>query len=118
MEILKPEIQNPVSRAQDSLRNKMPGITEMPSISEYLDFRKLLADYYQYRREISKNEIRPYNYGVFSAAANIKSPNYLKMIIEGRRNLSDDMIGKFGKALGFNKEQSDELAEYLEDTEV
>lgn len=109
MEILKPEIQNPVSKAQETLKGKLPTITEIPNISEYLDFRKLLADYYQYRREISKREIRPYNYGVFSAAANIKSPNYLKMIIEGRRNLSDEMIRKFAKALGFNKEQSDEF---------
>ena len=46
---------------------------------------------------------------MFSAAANIKSPNYLKMIVEGKRNLSDDMIGKFGKALGFNKEQTEEF---------
>ena len=109
MEILKSEVQSSSLRAQEPLKNLMPMITEMPNISEYLDFRKLLADYYQYRREISKNDIRPYNYAVFSAAANIKSPNYLKMIIDGRRNLSEDMIGKFAKALGFSKEQSDEF---------
>jgi uncharacterized protein (TIGR02147 family) len=87
----------------------MPGIVESPSVGEYLDFRKFLAAYYNYRRDISKNDIRPYTYGVFSAGADIKSPNYLKMIIEGRRNLSPEMIGKFAKALGLNKEQSDEF---------
>jgi uncharacterized protein (TIGR02147 family) len=88
---------------------KMPAIVEAPAVGDYLDFRKFLAAYYNYRREISKNDIRPYNYGVFSAGADIKSPNYLKMIIEGRRNLSPEMIGKFAKALGLNKEQTEEF---------
>lgn len=89
--------------------SKMPAMLEAPQIANYLDFRKFLADYYSYRREISKNDLRPYNYAVFSASANIKSPNYLKLIIEGRRNLSEDMIGKFAKAMGLNKEASDEF---------
>lgn len=54
-------------------------------------------------------DLRPYSYQIFSAAANIKSPNYLKMIIEGRRNLSDEMIGKFSKALGLTKDQTEEF---------
>jgi uncharacterized protein (TIGR02147 family) len=88
---------------------QMPAIIEAPIIGQYLDFRKLLADFYAYKREISKKDIRPYNYAVFSAAANIKSPNYLKMIIEGKRNLSLDMVARFAKAMGFNKEQSEEF---------
>lgn len=87
----------------------LPQFIEVPVLGQYLDFRKFLADYYSYRREISKKDIRPYNYAVFSAAADIKSPNYLKMIIEGKRNLSLDMVGKFSKALGLNKEQSEEF---------
>ncbi|WII72635.1 TIGR02147 family protein [Bdellovibrio sp. 22V] len=80
-----------------------------PVLSDYMNYRQFLADFYQYKRKASKGSLRAYNYAVFSAAANIKSPNYLKMIIEGKRNLSDDMIGKFGKALGFMKEQTEEF---------
>ncbi|WP_413559010.1 TIGR02147 family protein [Bdellovibrio sp. HCB209] len=80
-----------------------------PVLSDYMSYREYLADFYQYKRKASKGSLRQYNYAVFSAAANIKSPNYLKMIIEGKRNLSEDMIGKFGKALGFNKEQTEEF---------
>lgn len=80
-----------------------------PILSDYMNYRLYLADFYQYKRRASKGSLRAYNYAVFSAAANIKSPNYLKMIIEGKRNLSDDMIGKFGKALGFMKEQTEEF---------
>lgn len=84
-------------------------IIELPQLSEFLDYRKYLASYYHYRRAASAKDIRQYNYAVFSAAADIKSPNYLKMIIEGKRNLSDDMILKFAKALALNKEQTEEF---------
>lgn len=80
-----------------------------PVLSDYMSYRQFLADFYKFKRQASKGALRAYNYAVFSAAANIKSPNYLKMIIEGKRNLSDDMITKFGKALGFNKEQTEEF---------
>lgn len=79
-------------------------VSECPVLRNYLDFRVYLSDWYAFRRTQSKNDLRPYSYGVFSAAADIKSPNYLKMIIEGKRNLSDDMIAKFAKALGLTKE--------------
>lgn len=85
------------------------GSANPPQLSDYMSYRQFLADFYQYKRKSSKGSLRAYNYAVFSAAANIKSPNYLKMIIEGKRNLSDDMIGKFGKALGFMKEQTEEF---------
>jgi hypothetical protein, TIGR02147 len=80
-----------------------------PILSDYMNYRQFLADFYKFKRASSKGSLRAYNYAVFSAAANIRSPNYLKMIIEGKRNLSDDMIGKFGKALGLNKEATEEL---------
>ncbi len=80
-----------------------------PCLTDYMDYRSYLQDYYIHRRKLSANDRRPYNYAVFSAGADIKSPNYLKMIIEGRRNLSDEMTRKFSKALGHNKEQSDEF---------
>lgn len=102
---METEITKPVL----TTKAEMPAILEMPSLAEHLDFRKYLAEYYSYRREISKKDLRPYTYAVFSAGANIKSPNYLKMIIEGRRNLSPDMISKFAKALGLSKDQGEEF---------
>lgn len=80
-----------------------------PHLMDYMDYRLFLKDWYLNRRKLTQSELRPYSYQMFSAAANIRSPNYLKMIIEGRRNLSDDMIGKFGKAMGFGKEQTEEF---------
>lgn len=80
-----------------------------PILSDYMDYRLFLADFYRFKKDQTKSSLRPYNYAIFSAAADIKSPNYLKMIIEGKRNLSMDMVGKFARACGFNKAQSDEF---------
>ena len=94
----------------DSLHQSEPVKTPPPpDLSNYMDFRQYLNDFYEFRREQTKHQLRPYNYQTFSAAADIKSPNYLKMIIEGKRNLSEDMIGKFARAMGMNKEQGEEF---------
>lgn len=80
-----------------------------PELNNYMDFRQYLRDYYEFRREQTKHQLRPYNYQTFSASADIKSPNYLKMIIEGKRNLSEDMIGKFARAMALTKDQGEEF---------
>lgn len=78
-------------------------------LSRYLDYRKFLRDFYEYKKELSKVSHLQYTFAVFSAAADIKSPNYLKLIIDGKRNLSGEMIFKFAKALGLTKEQTEEF---------
>ena len=80
-----------------------------PILSDYMDYRLFLADFYHYKKALTRTSIRPYSYAIFSAAADIKSPNYLKMIIEGKRNLSPDMVAKFAKACGLNKAHTDEF---------
>ena len=82
---------------------------ERPKLSAYTDFRVYLRDYYNYKRRLTKKDFRPYSYGTFAAAADIKSPNYLKLIIDGERNLSSDMTRKFARALGLAKEEADEF---------
>lgn len=86
-----------------------PSVAQAPNLGEYTDFRQYLKDVYEYRRATEGTGLRPYSYSTFSAAADIKSPNYLKLIIEGRRNLSEDMIGKFGRALRLSKVEVEEF---------
>lgn len=81
----------------------------LPVLSEYMDYRLFLADFYRAKKAQTRHAIRPYSYAIFSAAADIKSPNYLKMIIENKRNLSLDMVAKFARACGFNKTQTEEF---------
>lgn len=81
-----------------------------PVLGSFTDYRKYLQAFYFFKKSSSENSIRPYSYATFSAAADIKSPNYLRMIIEGQRNLSSEMTKKFSKALGLNKEDSEEFS--------
>ncbi len=82
---------------------------EAPVLASYTDFRQYLSDYFDYKKHESAGALRPYTYSMFSVAANIKSPNYLKLIIEGKRNLSNEMILKFAKALRLSREDTDEF---------
>ena len=91
---------------------------QVPELSQYMDYRKYLGDFYAYKREQTKKDIRPYSYQMFSAAANIKSPQYLRLIIEGKRNLSIDMVAKFAKALNLQKEQTEELKNLVNYTQA
>lgn len=82
---------------------------EAPLLATYTDFRQYLKDVYAYRRQSESTGVRSYSYSAFSAAADIKSPNYLKLIIEGRRNLSEDMIARFARALRLQKNETEEF---------
>lgn len=76
---------------------------EKPVLSTYTDYRAYLNDHFEYRRFETRHQLRPFSYSDFSAAADIRSPNYLKLIIAGERNLSPDMCKKFGRALRLEK---------------
>lgn len=91
-----------------------------PQLSSYVDYRLYLKDYFDFKRKTESTSLRPYTYSVFSASADIKSPNYLKLVIEGARNLSDQMAIKFSKALRLNKASTEEfclLVRYGQETD-
>ncbi len=81
-----------------------------PQLAMYTDFRHYLKDFYLYKKQTQSSPVRSYSYATFSAAADIKSPNYLKLIIDGQRNLSDGMIKKFARALQLSKVELEEFA--------
>ncbi len=92
----------------------------VPNVSEYLDYRLFLRDYYDFKKKTESSILRPYTYSVFSAAADIRSPNYLKLVMESQRNLSPQMAVKFAKALRLNRFQTEEfclLVAYGQETE-
>ncbi len=106
---------------QTTIWPNQESLTKLPNLSDYMDFRLYLKDFYNFKREQSRNEYRVYNYAMFAAAANIKSPNYLRLIINGKRNLSVDMISKFALALSLNRFEVEEfkwLVLYGQETEA
>lgn len=74
---------------------------ECPQVREYLDYRKFLRDFFNYKKQ-SSNE---YSYRVFARVADISSPSHLKMVMDGKRNLTHSTVSKYKKAIGFNVSQ-------------
>ena len=74
----------------------------MKDIFKYIDYRAFLADFYQEKKKTT----RFFSYRYFADRANIKSPVFLKQVIDGERNLTRTMIEKFISALNLNKKES------------
>ncbi|MGZ3746032.1 MAG: TIGR02147 family protein [Pseudobdellovibrionaceae bacterium] len=71
-------------------------------IFEYDNYRLFLKDSYFHL----KNENKKFSFRYFSRLAGFKSPNILKRVMEGQRNLSPQSIPKFVQALKLNKEEA------------
>jgi uncharacterized protein (TIGR02147 family) len=95
-----------------------PQVIASPKLGVYTDYRAYLRDFYEFRREQTKYELRPYSYATFAASADIKSPNYLKLIIDGQRNLSREMAAKFARALQLNKDETEEFIALVDFTQA
>jgi|WetSurMetagenome_2_1015567.scaffolds.fasta_scaffold10555_3 uncharacterized protein (TIGR02147 family) len=74
----------------------------MREIYKYIDYRRYLADYYAEKKKLQ----RYFSYRFFARQAGIKSPVFLKQVIDGKRNLTMAMIEKFNTALKHNKKES------------
>jgi uncharacterized protein (TIGR02147 family) len=73
----------------------------MPKLVDYLDYRAYLRDYYS-----AKKALRGLSFRSFSQRAGLGSPNYLKLVMDGDRNLSDAMAARFAKALNLDADDS------------
>lgn len=74
-----------------------------PDIFAYLDYREYLADYYT----AAKANSRAFSYRWFSRRAGFSSPNFLKLVIDGQRNLGTDSVDRFADALGLDASASE-----------
>lgn len=90
-----------------NLEEKTP--PSFPELAGFVNYREFLAAFLTYK-QAQKIGLRKYSYSDFAAAADLKSPQYLKLIIENKRNLSEEGIEKFAKALGLSKKDSDHFA--------
>jgi len=72
------------------------------NVFEYLDYRAYLRDHYVDR----KANGRGFSFRAFSRRAGLKSPNYLKLVMDGERNLSAPMAEKFAVGCGHSDEET------------
>ena len=67
----------------------------MKPIVEYQDYHAFLSDYYEQRKRTSA-----FSWREFAKIAGFVSPSYLKMVCEGKTNLSKVTMGRVADAIG------------------
>ena len=72
-------------------------------IFEYDNYRSYLRDLYHYYKETKPQ----FSYRYFSQKAGFRSPNFLQLVIEGKRNLSPESIERFTNALKLTKKEAE-----------
>src|SRR5512142_2484683 len=90
-----------------------PVIPPAIQVYEYLDYRAYLRDYY-----VHAKAARHLTYRGFSMRAGLSSPNYLKLVMDGKRNLTPQMARRFAKAIGLDRDAADYFSELVTFTQA
>lgn len=79
-----------------SIQNKTEKYSSLrPQIIHYTDYRKYLRDYYLFKKSLGTG----FSFRQFSRLAGISSPNYLQLVMNGKRNLSVKLAVKIAEVL-------------------
>jgi uncharacterized protein (TIGR02147 family) len=78
-------------------------VTIASNIYNFSDYRDFLKD--RYRQLKAADPV--FSFRHFSKQAGFGSPNYLKLVMDGKRNLSQEAIGKFAKGLRLDNHESE-----------
>jgi uncharacterized protein (TIGR02147 family) len=76
---------------------------ERPLIFHYHDYRIFLSDYFDY----SKDRDRKFSYRFFAQKAGFSSSSFLKLVIDGKRNLTIESIVKISRGFKLKKQEHD-----------
>lgn len=77
------------------------GMEKKIDIFGYTDYRKYLADFYAAKKETNPG----FSYRVFSRLAGFVSPSILMLVIQGKRNVTQQALSGFCKALNLNAKE-------------
>lgn len=69
------------------------------NVYNYLDYRTLLRDMFEFRKKANKN----FSYRFFARKAGFSSPNFIKLVIDGLRNVTKESISKIAIGFELNK---------------
>ncbi len=75
----------------------------MLNVFDYTDYRILLADLYQQR----KSEWAAFSYRYICNRVGIASAGFFTNILNGKRNISDELIFKFAELFGFSRVETE-----------
>lgn len=85
-----------------------------PNLFDYFDYREYLQDYYQYHKQRNSS----YSYRLFARKAKLGSPNYLKLVVDGKRRITDRTLFQFARGLGLNRDEEKYFRELVMYQEV
>ncbi len=85
-----------------------------PNLFDYFDYREYLHDYYVYH----KNRNPAYSYRLFARKAKLGSPNYLKLVVDGKRRITDRTLFQFARGLGLSRDEEKYFRELVMYQEV
>lgn len=74
----------------------------MPNLFAYINYRTYLNDIYQEKKAANSR----FSYRVFSRLAGFASPNFIKLVMLGERNLSADAVLGISKALAHSDREA------------
>jgi len=77
-------------------------VSERPVVFSYLDHRRYLADWFAWKKASNKR----FSHRAFARAAGQKSPSLALSVIKGSRNLTDDTVQAFCRAMKLPTEEA------------
>ncbi|MBI2083488.1 MAG: TIGR02147 family protein [Deltaproteobacteria bacterium] len=73
------------------------------SVFEYRDYRVFLRDWYKAAKEARGS----FSFRAFAKKAGFQTSNFLMLVIQGKRNLTEESLKKFIVGLGLNKQEQE-----------
>ncbi|MCB0417076.1 MAG: TIGR02147 family protein, partial [Bdellovibrionales bacterium] len=71
---------------------------QAPNLFDYFDYREYLQDFYSFHKRKNPS----YSYRLFARKARLGSPNYLKLVVDGKRRITDRTLYQFTRGLGLD----------------
>lgn len=73
-----------------------------PEIARYKCYRAFLHDFFNYKKSLRAG----FSYRQFAGMVGLKSPNYLQLVIQGKRNLTETTAERLAEALKLQKNET------------
>ncbi|MGZ6442174.1 MAG: TIGR02147 family protein, partial [Pseudobdellovibrionaceae bacterium] len=89
---------------RDHMNSELIKISEQkPRIQQYLDLRKFLLAFYQWR----KTSEAGFSYSQWAGELGFKSRSFLRLVVTGKRSITEKSIPLFVRGLNFNRTEAD-----------
>jgi len=73
------------------------------NLFDFMDYREFLHRWYDHQKQTQRN----FSFRAFSQRAGFHSPNFFKLVMDGKRNLTEESLTKTMKGLKLNKGESE-----------